>query len=84
MADLNGDDKPDVVVASSGRTQTDVIPYLGKGDVSFTQASPLTGTSIGDPFGLVVTDLNGDGAPDVAEGVYSGAEIPAILGSVLI
>jgi len=62
-ADINGDSKPDLVVAN--READTVLIYLGDGAGAFL---PMTaGYGVGRaPTSLVVTDLNGDGAADVA------------------
>lgn len=70
VADVNGDGKPDLVIAiqnaPNGSTQSDglVGVLLGNGDGTFQ--APVTYDSGGNsPFSLAVADLNGDGRPDI-------------------
>ena len=76
VADLNGDGKPDLVVADSESYGVSVL--LGQGDgtfaakIDFSTGAPEA-SSEAQPFGIVATDLNGDGLPDLA--VASGGMI---------
>jgi uncharacterized protein (TIGR03437 family) len=68
--DLNGDGKPDLVVADGGDLSSkkpgSVVILLGKGDGSFTAGAPiLIGSPAGAPLGVTIGDVNGDGKPDV-------------------
>lgn len=70
VADLNGDDVPDVVTTSSGEPFSPATPLgdevfilLGNGDGTF---QPRQQFAVGqDPLAVVVGDLNGDGRPDI-------------------
>ncbi|MGA8153357.1 MAG: VCBS repeat-containing protein [Terriglobales bacterium] len=65
-ADLNGDGKPDLVVANSYLPEGSgsVAVLLGNGDGTFQTA--VTYTSGGrNPLSLVIADVNGDGKPDM-------------------
>ena len=76
FADLNGDGKPDLVLAVPGSPQFNI--FLGNGDGSFqTQARPLTlPGNCGSFVSTAFADLNGDGKTDlVASPCQSGVVI---------
>jgi hypothetical protein len=62
--DLNGDGKPDLVMASEGANS--LVVAIGKGDGSF-HTPVLHGFGVADrlPQDVAVGDLNGDGRPDL-------------------
>ena len=62
VADVNGDGKPDLVVANA-RTAT-VSVLLGNGDGTF-QAQQTPSPRAPTPFAVAVADVNGDGKPDL-------------------
>ena len=63
IADLNGDSKPDLVVASCcGDTQPSY--FLGKGDGTFQPQVVFNGGP--SPYFIAVADYNGDNKPDLA------------------
>jgi FG-GAP-like repeat len=66
-ADVNGDGKPDVIVANGNGT---VGVLLGNGDGTF-QPVKITDSGLVFPSSIAVEDLNGDGKPDLV--VSSGA-----------
>jgi len=71
VADLNGDGKPDLVVANACTTSTSPCPgdgsvgvLLNNGDGTFTTA--VTYSSGGQqPESVAIADVNGDGKPDL-------------------
>jgi FG-GAP-like repeat len=77
VADLNGDNRPDVVAAAGDGVRV----MLGDGRGGFR-------TAPGSPFAtgkgawqLVVGDLNGDGKPDVATSNLESGTVTVLLGS---
>jgi hypothetical protein len=64
VADLNGDGKPDLVVANSVSLTLGVL--LGNGDGTFRPV--VTYSAGGSPWSVAVADVNGDGKPDILVG----------------
>jgi hypothetical protein len=67
LADLNGDQKPDLVTGLNGNEEPSIVSVLyGNGDGSFAQF-PIYGASTSQtPGPLVAADFNNDGKPDLA------------------
>ena len=64
IGDLNGDGKPDLVVAASNsHAAYTLMVLLGKGDGSFQ--APATISTLYGPSGIVLRDFNGDGKADL-------------------
>jgi hypothetical protein len=73
VADINGDGVPDVIASSADQfLQVQIAVFLGNGDGTF-QAPVLTPTGTSGGM-LLVTDLDGDGKPDliVADCSFNG------------
>lgn len=78
VADLNGDGKPDLVVANQGTNTVAVL--LGNGDGTFQQ--PLSYDPGGvHPSSVAVADLNGDGRPDLVVATAGNGDVGVLLGN---
>jgi hypothetical protein len=75
LADLNGDDRPDMIVANSGGNTVTV--FLRQADGSFVARSFFAGTG---PSGLSVRDLNGDGIPDLIVANQGSNDVSILFG----
>ena len=67
VADLDGDGRPEVVSLDRRKDQFTVLPNVGSGAFGTPRSIP-TGPQPGGQRNFVVTDLDGDGAPDVLTG----------------
>jgi archaellum component FlaF (FlaF/FlaG flagellin family) len=83
IADVNGDSKPDIVVANSSTSlkigQGNVGVLLGNGDGTFQTAVAYPSGAFG-AAAVAVADVNGDGKPDVVVvncSSTSGSCVPA-------
>jgi hypothetical protein len=63
VADLNGDGKPDVVVAN--QSSGDLTVFLGQGNGEFQAKPPYSLNAPGTLANVVAGDFNGDGKTDV-------------------
>jgi hypothetical protein len=61
VADVDGDDRPDLVVADKGSNQVSIL--LNQANFNFTSGPRLTAGS--GPVATIVGDYNGDGRPDI-------------------
>ena len=79
VADLNGDGKPDLIVANRGGNNVGVL--LGNGNGTF-QAQQTFSTGTGSyPESVAVADVNGDGKPDLIVANFAGDNVGVLLGN---
>jgi len=65
VADVNGDGKPDIVVADASSDTMDV--YLNDGTGTFSQSAPdFTADILSSSTQILTADFDGDGLPDIA------------------
>ena len=68
VGDFNGDGKMDIAVTDSANNN--VVILLGNGDGTFaepvTYTTEFAGNPVGNPVALLATDIDGDGALDLA------------------
>src|SRR5256714_3383955 len=78
IADVNGDRKPDILLANQSRNSVGVL--LGNGDGSF---QPVMNFDTGGNFpeSIAVGDFNGDGKPDVAVAHLKTNNVTVLLGN---
>jgi hypothetical protein len=69
-ADVNGDGKPDIITTNFRGNNATVL--LGDRHGSFTQAAGSPFATTDSPFYLAISDMNGDGKPDLVIANYSG------------
>ena len=78
IVDVNGDGKPDIIVANQSRNAVGVL--LGNGDGTFQP--PMNFDTAGNlPESIAVGDVNGDGKLDVAVAHFYSNNVTILLGN---
>jgi hypothetical protein len=78
VADLNGDSKPDVLVANASSDSVNVL--LGNGDGTFQ--NQITFSTLGnEPAAASLMDVNGDGKPDLIVAQNNSNAVAVFLGN---
>lgn len=75
VADLNGDNKLDIVVGNF--SDSNVSVFLGNGDGTFQQ--PVNYSLSTFPMSVAIGDLNGDGKPDLAVTLFKSNVVSVLL-----
>ena len=80
LADINGDGKPDLVVANAGNSTVSVfINTTAAGATTPTFAAPATFADLGGGAGISVADMNGDGLPDLVVANSTATAVSVLL-----
>jgi hypothetical protein len=82
-ADVNGDGRPDLIVANNGDSTISALLNTttpGATTLSFSaQQTFATGNAGSAPFAVVTADVNGDGKPDVIAANYASGAVAVLL-----
>jgi hypothetical protein len=79
-ADVNGDGRPDLVVANSGDNTVSVLLNTTPAGTQLpTFAAQKTFTVGIQPYAVAVGDVNGDGRPDLVVANHGGASVSVLL-----
>ncbi|HYW43991.1 MAG TPA: VCBS repeat-containing protein [Bryobacteraceae bacterium] len=79
VADFNGDGKLDLAVANVTSRTVSLLPGNGDGTFGAPAAYPTGEDQNGAPKSILVLDVNGDGAPDLAVGNGSDNSVSVLL-----
>ncbi|CAF4430234.1 unnamed protein product, partial [Rotaria magnacalcarata] len=74
-ADVNGDGKPDIIVANFVSNNAGVLLNVGNGAFS-AQTTYSTGSG---PYYVAAADVNGDGKPDIIVANYGSNNVGVLL-----
>ncbi len=88
MGDIDGNGKPDIIVTNFGATTISVFRNIGStGSITtstFTSKSDFTTGGTGSPYGIAISDLDGDGKVDIAvANTNSGGSVSVLRNNIL-
>ncbi len=83
-ADINGDGKPDLIVANFGSNTVSVLlNTTAPGATTPTFATQQTFATGSDPFSVTAADINGDGKPDLVVANSASNTVSVLLNTTL-
>ena len=82
VADVNGDGKPDALLANSDVSTLAILMGDGKGSFTLQTASPSTGVD-SSPISVAVADVNGDGKPDALLANYGTSTLGVLVNTTV-
>lgn len=80
VADMNGDDVPDLVVSSPTSQKVSVLTGGAGGFTAVLSAGPFLASKLAKLEGLATGDLDGDGRPDVAVAESGTNQVIVLIG----
>ncbi|GAB3872207.1 VCBS repeat-containing protein [Hymenobacter segetis] len=80
VADLNNDGQPDIVTANGGTNAVGVL--LGQAGGGFAAVTSYSAGTNSQPASVAVSDVNGDGRPDIVTANLIGSSAGVLLGQV--
>jgi len=87
VADVNGDGKPDALLANAGSSTLAVLLGDGAGGFTLQATSPSTGPGSGPsgstPRSVAVADVNGDGKPDALLANYGTSTLGVLVNTTV-
>jgi hypothetical protein len=82
VADVNGDGKPDLIASNSGYLSASASVLLGNGDGTFQPQQAFRTSNRAQPVYVSVSDVNGDGKPDIIAANTYESSVAVLRGNV--